>query len=477
MRKKAYYSFAVMLALGAVFAWAVVISAGPGMDSRRVVRIGMPESLEHFTRPFALFDHEGHAVAGGTAGCPECHGTGSDGIFKSKVVEYSQNDDPEKVTREYHEFCDRCHGKESEKPLDCDGCHDTAKLYRASQWTAPEITLAQHDKMIKYVNGDCAQCHHGYAKEKIDGGERFEFLCRACHLSSATPGAQSMKQVAHTTCISCHIKAIKDVGRGGPTECAPCHPGAGAKMKYVVDMSEVPRLEAGQKDSVYLKVEGATMGGVTFNHKGHEEDVRSCRTCHHKSMQDCSNCHTLTEATGGGGMITPEAFMELNSPHSCIGCHERQKKKNRCSYCHSGMPARASDNSCAVCHAEENPEAAEKKILAAEPDGSVPENLPDSFMVGEGATNFEPVFFPHGMIIKTLRADIGKSSLAGAFHEGHNVICQKCHHTSGESGTYDKCSSCHPLKASKAGKGKISMAEALNIMCVECHPDRHKKAG
>lgn len=453
---------------------AVTVLAGP--DGARVIRIGMPETLEHFSKPFALFDHEEHAKAGGAAGCEDCHGAVEKGLFNRKILKFTQQDDPEKVTEGYHRFCDRCHGETGKKPLTCDECHDAGRLFRPAQWIAPELNLAQHDKMVKYVDGDCAQCHHGYSKEKIEDGARFEFLCRSCHLKEATPGAPSMKQVAHANCIACHIDAIKDAGRGGPTECEPCHPGANAKMKYAVDMSEVPRLEAGQKDKAFLKVEGATMPGVTFNHKGHEQDVRSCRTCHHKSMQSCANCHAPADATGGGGVVTGDAFMELNSPTSCIGCHERQKKKNRCSYCHSGMTARATDNSCAVCHAGENP--VEKKAAAMVDMGvdSLPDDLKDSFMVGEGAADFEPTFFPHAMIIKTLTADIAKSGLASAFHEGHNVICLKCHHTGGESGKYEKCSSCHPKKASKSGKGAPTLGEALNVMCVECHPNRRKKA-
>lgn len=464
----------MVFATGGLFCPAATLLADT-VGSPRYLRIELHEVFQHIDMPFALFDHELHSKKNGTEACEKCHSISNDGTFKSKIFDNLKTSDLEKLTADYHDFCNRCHGAKTSSPLTCKQCHNPMKLYRPARWIAPELTLLQHEKVALFVDGKCGECHHGHTDSKPAVEDDFEYLCRACHLKEIVGKIPSMRTVAHERCITCHIKAIKETGHGGPMECVPCHPDGNVPLKYVGDMSAVERLDAGQKDVVYIHSEGALKPGVMFNHRGHEEDVKSCGTCHHKGLQQCSNCHTFTDSSNGGGVALGDAFMEVNTPRSCVGCHERQKKRNKCTYCHSNMAARATENSCNVCHTGDGPVEPQKSELQQNSIYKIPASLPVEFVVGEGADDFKITMFPHTMIIQTLSADMAKSQLATRFHGGIKVVCEKCHHKTNETTAYEKCATCHQNKYNKNEEGKTSLSDALTSLCVECHPARYKK--
>ncbi len=86
-----------------------------------------------------------------------------------------------------------------------------------------------------------------------------------------------------------------------------------------------------------VKIENKN-GVVTFDHDGHQKDVK-CQTCHHTMDKDkekvaCRACHTATAE--GKRLAAKDAFHK-----TCKGCHEQKVKADpnskaptKCKECH-----------------------------------------------------------------------------------------------------------------------------------------------
>lgn len=463
---------AILLVFAASMATLRAENDSTAANPPRYLRIDLPEVFKRTDMPFAMFNHELHSKKYEKQGCEICHRpvgkSGAENWFERRVVVYGEKDGSEKIKDAYHAYCNQCHAENSDNPITCKTCHDPLKEYRPAQWIARELTLSQHEKMHLFARGNCAECHHGYINAKKAKQKKFVFSCRTCHGKEQQGKARAMSEIAHERCLSCHVKAVKTAEYGGPTECVPCHvKDQGDSLDTVEDMSKVKRLDAGQKDTVYIFTEGATRPGVMFDHKGHEKNVRSCRACHHKDMQACSTCHTLANTAKNKTLGISDAFMEMNSKKSCIGCHETQKQKKPCSYCHERMAPRASEDSCDVCHTGRPvaKKAAKPKQKSIE---GLPASLPEVLTIEKGLIAAEPVKFPHAKIIRILSEGASGSRLAAKFHGGKSVVCAKCHHKSVNNPTNEKCSACHP-KTSDGKKETVSLGAALKTLCEECH--------
>lgn len=88
------------------------------------------------------------------------------------------------------------------------------------------------------------------------------------------------------------------------------------------------------KFAISIKDIDHTLPPVGFDHKGHGEKVRECRTCHHRDTgilgQKCSGCHGSRE--GSTRVELKQAYHKM-----CLGCHSRGKQGPRkCTGCHTG---------------------------------------------------------------------------------------------------------------------------------------------
>jgi len=89
-----------------------------------------------------------------------------------------------------------------------------------------------------------------------------------------------------------------------------------------------------RKFAISIKDIDHTLPSVGFDHKGHGEKVRECRTCHHRDTailgQKCSGCHGNIEGTTNIGL--KQAYHKM-----CLGCHSRKKAgPQKCTRCHTG---------------------------------------------------------------------------------------------------------------------------------------------
>ena len=74
---------------------------------------------------------------------------------------------------------------------------------------------------------------------------------------------------------------------------------------------------------------------VPYNHKAHEPRAQFCNSCHHNSLEKCSNCHTPQGDTKKGGGVTFErAFHKATAQQACVGCHDTAKQDTKCQGCH-----------------------------------------------------------------------------------------------------------------------------------------------
>ena len=88
----------------------------------------------------------------------------------------------------------------------------------------------------------------------------------------------------------------------------------------------------------------ATKSPVNFSHKKHA--AAECKACHHEwdgkgPVKKCSDaaCHNdMVEKKGEKSLYN--AYHNMQSPHSCMGCHRAAKKDNKpggpvnCNDCH-----------------------------------------------------------------------------------------------------------------------------------------------
>ncbi|MBF0482461.1 MAG: cytochrome c3 family protein [Desulfovibrionaceae bacterium] len=119
----------------------------------------------------------------------------------------------------------------------------------------------------------------------------------------------------------------------------------------LIGVFSLPSLYAAGKEAPADKVmkapEGAaaTQSPVTFSHKTHAMD---CKTCHHKldankDAYGCSGkgCHDSADmADKSSEKSFYRAFHDPAAPNSCLGCHKKEKAAGKdkapvvCTQCH-----------------------------------------------------------------------------------------------------------------------------------------------
>jgi hypothetical protein len=365
---------------------------------------------------------------------------------------------------------------------------------------------------VSASNKTCQLCHHVYddKQKQLVYKKDTENSCRACHKAQDDKNARSMQKVAHSACIGCHMKLAGKVAPGageetkplkegdkprfGPFECKGCH--GEHKDLTPEEIREIPRLVRGQKDMMDLSMavavntadvevqpasaDGGTltrMKSVPYNHKAHEPRGQFCNTCHHHSLEKCSNCHTREGDASKGGNITYEgAFHKIVSKQSCVGCHSSAKQDEKCAGCHQSVAAEVPKSSCPICHQG----AAHGKVIDVPPVPLVwdKEKVPEKLQIKTVEKEFKPADMPHLKIVNKLTAISNGSSLARWFHAAkEQLLCSGCHHKVDLPATerFPTCSACHGRSHDPKALGKPGILGAYHRQCMGCHESMKQK--
>ncbi len=240
------------------------------------------------------------------------------------------------------------------------------------------------------------------------------------------------------------------------------------------------------------------MKPVVFNHLTHEKAVENCETCHHTGdPESCSNCHTLTGSSEGGGVTLDKAMHARhiaprgegkNTPSSCVSCHaQRIASQQDCMGCHSVIAPGHNKEMCAVCHsadvsaeqlakgssgllsADENLEIAAKVVNGRKDAPQLGYFEPTKVVIGSIADEYQPCLFNHRRHMASLAERIKDDQLARSFHSKPEVLCSVCHHHSPLSMNPPRCSSCHGAKIDPRSPGRPALKAAYHLQCMGCH--------
>jgi class III cytochrome C family protein len=434
-----------------------------------------PAQYNDLRRPPVRFDHIEHFEAYAEEGCQKCH------LFddaKKLIPKFMRPDDKldrEALSELYHAKCLDCHKQaEQEAPQACGECH----LYWTeppSDWIEISFDYSLHHRHVSAMNEKCQACHHVYdeKEKKLVYKKETESACSDCHGQQDVGKRLSLRNAAHTDCINCHLKRSQAKQTAGPLLCTGCH--ASEKQKAIKKLTKFPRLERGQPSTTWIKSPEAKSRLVPFNHERHEFATTSCSSCHHKTLEACSECHKLA-VTGPDGAVTLErAYHQASSEHSCVGCHKTMTDSKNCAGCHYIMNPPPGQSACIICHSGPLPEknkepnaapVASEMELDELPDAS--DDFPDEIVIDFLAKDYEPVDFPHEEIVTQLDKLARNNRLARRFHSYPDTLCAGCHHHSPVGTRPAPCSSCHDQEG-LATQDKPDLFSAYHRQCIGCH--------
>ncbi len=432
--------------------------------------------------------------------CISCHTENDKAlVFKFKRTETDGSMDL------YHNECVACHVEKKSQnktsgPLaaECRTCHAGEKNV-GSSWTKMEFDKSLHfvhesANPIKAVSSadknNCSACHHK-ANEKtneifyIQGEEE---SCTYCH----KPGlgdqlgqknaVRPIREAAHDSCVKCHQTLTGQKIAAGPTTCNGCHDLE--KQKEIEKVADVPRLKRSQPDEVALtgwklgsKLENTFMPGVAFNHKSHESNTQSCKTCHHETLKKCSECHDVEGGELSGDFISLEKAMHnTDSDRSCIGCHKKETKSKDCAGCHSLASAYKTDSeSCKSCHAMDPVKLKKggstqmtRMALVSQYEPVAQNKIPETVVIKSLSSDYMESNFPHRKVVNAIAQRVEKSGMANSFHKDQAGLCMGCHHNSPKTLEPPKCASCHSKKGPSVD-GRPGLKGAYHGQCISCH--------
>jgi hypothetical protein len=361
-----------------------------------------------------------------------------------------------------------------------------------------------HYRHTKAQANKCEACHHEFdAKtKKLFYAKGQEATCRYCHRGQTEENRIDMRSAAHLDCVNCHRQALAQQKKAGPSKCSGCHDAT--QQLLIAKVEPIARLERKQPDTVFIKTglpaptspdqRQTRMGRVAFNHKSHEQSNDTCRVCHHESLNACSKCHTPAGTPEGKQIKLEQAFHQIQSDHSCIGCHDKRQQNKNCAGCHGFLAQqRPRDlNGCQRCHAPRPAAAEEPPSPAPLPaaDGAHPtdpaaeallasrtivaphfsdEEVPEKVKIKHISAKYEAAEMPHRKIVTTLVKHIGESKMAGTFHNDRTTLCQGCHHNSPAALKPPSCASCHGKPFDPRQPDKPGLMAAFHRQCMECH--------
>lgn len=509
----------------------------------RPITIAHTGGAARLERPAVAFDHDQHTRAlkqKKLEDCAVCHVLKETDkrlvnseikVFKFPKQEFDASN-KSSIMYAYHNACASCHktmaseGKKTGPQIGmCGKCHDKRAKHTLTPWNwRPIFNYGRHsqhsqavDKLnepanfniagkvqtvgeVRPENKNCAVCHHSFDdKQKLLYYKKdTENSCSACHKSTDQKNARSIQNVAHAACIGCHMKeaaqqtelAKSSKKKVGPVDCIGCH--GEHKELTPEEIQKLPRLVRGQKDVMDLSLGEAPdttgkvvpvsrMKAVPFNHKGHEPRAQFCNTCHHHSLEKCSNCHTLRgDPIKGGGVSYERAFHVATAKESCAGCHLVSKQTTQCAGCHQWLSAmELPQSSCPICHkGPSDGKFTEPPLITL---NLAKEKAPEKISIKGLEREFMPSEFAHAKIANKLNEISNKSSLARTFHasKGDQAICLGCHHRLESGGNsenkFPTCASCHGLPFDSRNPGRLGTVGAYHRQCIGCHEAMNQK--
>ncbi len=494
-----------ILAILFVLFCATVSLADTGQkEPRDVITIDALMPFGELERSVVQFPHGQHTAAMPEMDCLSCHDerrdarTGKSTGLTFQFKDHGSLSEKEAIKDLYHAKCLDCHAeravaKESTGPQTCNACHvknsiDPTPLEKVRMDAALHATHADKASL------ECASCHHAYdpAEKKAVYVKGEEGSCTYCHQENVPVSPSegmpttTVKTASHDQCLNCHLTVQKDqIAQGdgvktGPLLCSQCH--EGETVRDTPSIPETMRLKRNQPDAVVIGAKILTDKDlVPFNHKAHELTGISCKTCHHKSLTACTECHTPTGSEKGDGVTLETAMHTKRSDRSCIACHTEVKKALECAGCHRPMASvsTASDASCTACHSlkqtkgETLPEGmALSKMMerrTQQKASSWRKNAPETVVIDDMAKEYKPAIFPHKKIVDALAKGVSNSAMASTFHGSEAALCKGCHHNAPATEKPAQCASCHTKERSITVDSRPDLMGAFHIQCMECH--------
>lgn len=432
--------------------------------------------LESTPVPF-LHDLHAEIVQKEGRDCTACHLETAKGALSQKYMRL-EDTDRQTAMDIYHENCLACHKEtaqsgKSSGPVTCGECHvKKPVVFSTRQPVVMDLNL--HARHIDAADGKCETCHHQYdeAQKKLVSAPGQEISCRDCHGTLPVENRATFRFVSHESCIACHAEY-----GAGPRDCGGCHDPA--NQRSVQKLKTVPRLDRGQPNQVYLTaskedIGSSRMPSVPFDHAAHEAVASTCRTCHHQTLKACAACHPLYEQAGKSVVPLERAMHAVQSPRSCVGCHETAKFSPNCAGCHGLIEKGAlTPFACTRCHAGPPPDEATSRTPAAAslrtPFERSTLEVPEMVEIASLSETFEGVKFAHRRHTEKLETIIASSKLAVHFHGRQDLVCQGCHHHTPVGQTPPRCRSCHGEAPQGAGLHVPAMLAAYHRQCMECH--------
>ncbi len=461
-----------------------------------VISLAEMALLVDLERPSVQFPHDLHtdAMTEREEDCTLCHVVQDDG-YLSATYKPLVDADPQEVMDLYHENCIGCHQEIADEgakagPVACGDCHLRQPAYVSSRQPFG-FDNSLHYRHVKAAKEDCKACHHVYdevARELVYV-EGKESSCRDCHREETEENRSAFQLAAHQACIGCHREPPPGIETDpdfpAPQQCAGCHDLE--RQLEIKRIEDPPRLKRNQPDFVLLSaaqadLEFSKLATVPFSHVDHEKATTSCRTCHHETLEACSQCHTLQGDDKGKGVTLYQAAHGMMTDHSCIGCHDAEKAAPGCAGCHAPMErGRLSEEGCGACHRGPLPQNldSERARWASLDDfrpspsdvalSFAPDEVPETVKIGVLVDEYEPAEMPHRKIVDKLSQYIRDSSTATYFHGHEDVVCQGCHHESPVGAKPPLCANCHSVKFDQTKPLQPGLRAAYHLQCIGCH--------
>ncbi len=527
MKKKIIFAGVILslLLFGFITLTGVYSTEGPMLIKKAIkpvkevkpdnkIGIARTEIFGELQRPQVVFDHKKHTDALIKEGkkewetCQECHPLNTDKtLLRFEFPKEVKKKDADSYMNAYHDECIGCHKEKSgEKkesgPITCGECHVEKIASTFFKYPVVEFDFKlhdDHDKKLKEKDfkENCNLCHHIYNEELVYE-EGKEWSCYYCHDLERKAGPVlakisqitkekgfDIRKVSHTRCLNCHLfysredtkiaTATKEEEKRPPLECSKCHTG---KYKTIAELEKVPRPDSGQPERAFIDIENAKMKGVSFNHKTHQQKSKTCRGCHHETLNACKDCHTLVGIADGEWVNIANAYHEPFSDRSCAGCHNIAKEDKKCAGCHHAiMPMDLETKgpkkeTCARCHTGKKEGLPMPSPLSVV--GLDKEKVKKEVEIKILEREYEPSKFPHLKIIEELVKISNDSEMGKYFHAKMETICNGCHHQSRSEAEAQKdappyCRNCHSLTFDKQNKNKPKLIAAYHNQCIGCH--------
>ncbi len=491
--------------------------------------ITIPDIFAELERPASRFDHDKHTKALEPEDCETCHARDKNGDIDFAFPKGADETDRDALMDSFHDTCIGCHTKRTQEgkkagPLACGGCHAIERDYHEHEYVP--ILPEYYDPLRDTYHKDCLACHGqpdhaAHAAEEAPAldwksfyvarqkkaeeqwpqvsfdyhvhalhDEALEGDCKLCHYISPEREQQlkaegkeptdrdwvldvdpqstlTERVAAHARCINCHLQRTARKEEAGPVTCGECHSG---KQRTIEELADVVRSQCEQEKRILIQLEeGARAKAVAFDHESHVAHSRSCQECHHKTVRACGDCHGVEGSEEGGFVTLAEAYHDVSSSYSCVGCHETQKKKADCAGCHQSMPSGLVQSACSGCHTG-SLDVLDTTAKLPPPEELIADDVEDELEISGLVNEYEPSKMPHLAIAKRLTDISNDSTLASRFHREPTTICAGCHHLQPLQAKTKpaQCSTCHTTR-NEPRNNTPTLLGAYHQQCLGCH--------